>query len=150
MLKERAFAEYERRGLRAEAADLARSLAFLHVSVHGNMAAANGWMARAESVLEGVEESAARGSLMLDRAPWTSDGSEREQLATAAIAIARRYGDRDLEFDAMALLGEAYVAAGRVTEGIRLLDQAMAAVASGEIVGIGPAGEIYLPDVERV
>ncbi len=142
-VKERAFAEYERQGLRAEAAELARWLAFLHVSVHGNVPAANGWMARAESVLEGVEESAAHGWLMLDRAPWTSDTSEREKSATAAIAIARRYGDRDLEFDAMALLGEAYVAAGRVTEGMVLLDQAMAAVASREVVGVGPAGEIY-------
>jgi DNA-binding CsgD family transcriptional regulator len=142
-VKERAFAEYERRGLRAEAAELARWLAFLHVSVHGTVAAANGWIARAETMLEGVEESAAHGWLMLDRAPWTSDASEREQFATAAIAIARRYGDRDLEFDAIALLGEAYVAAGRVTEGMTLLDQAMVAVASGEVVGVGPAGEIY-------
>ncbi len=142
-VKERAFAEYERRGLRAEAAELARWLAFLHVSVHGNVAAANGWMARAESALEGVEESAAHGWLILDRAPWSADASEREQFATAAIAIARRYGDKDLEFDAMALLGEAYVAAGRVTEGMTLLDQAMGAVASGEVIGVGPAGEIY-------
>jgi DNA-binding CsgD family transcriptional regulator len=142
-LKERAFAEYERRGLRAEAAELARWLAFLHVSVNGNVAAANGWMARAESLLEGVEECAAHGWLMLDRAPWTSDAAERERLASAAIAIARQYGDRDLEFDAMALLGEACVAAGRVSEGMTLLDQAMAAVASGEVVAVGPAGEIY-------
>ena len=142
-LKERAFAEYEQRGLRAEAAELARWLAFLYVSVHGNVAAANGWTARAESVLEGVEECAAHGWLTLDRAPWTSDASEREELATAAIAIARRHGDRDLEFDAIALLGEAYVASGRVTEGMALLDQAMVAVASGEVVGVGPAGEIY-------
>ena len=34
--KERAFAGYERRGLRAEASGLARWLAFLYVSVHGN------------------------------------------------------------------------------------------------------------------
>ncbi len=142
-LKERAFAEYERRGLWAEAAELARWLAFLHVSVHGNVAAANGWMARAEGVLDGVEECAAHGWLVLDRAPWTSDAAEREQFATTAIAIARRHGDRDLEFDAMALLGEAYVAAGRVREGMTLLDQAMAAVGSGEVVGVGAAGEIY-------
>jgi DNA-binding CsgD family transcriptional regulator len=142
-LKERAFAEYERGGLRAEAAELARWLAFLHVSVHGNPAAANGWMARAEGLLEGVPECAAHGWLVLDRAPWTSDASEREQLAAAAIEIARRYGDRDLEFDAMALLGEAYVASGRVAEGMTLLDQAMASVAAGEVVGVGPAGEIY-------
>ena len=100
-------------------------------------------MARAEGLLEGVPECAAHGWLVLDRAPWTSDASEREQLAVAAIEIARRYGDRDLEFDAIALLGDAYVARGRVTEGMTLLDQVMAAVAAGEVVGVGPAGEIY-------
>jgi tetratricopeptide (TPR) repeat protein len=142
-LKERAFAEYERRGLQAEAAELARWLAFLYASVHGNVAAANGWMARAESVLEGVEECAAHGWLVLDRAPFTSDVAEREQRAAAAIEIARRYGDRDLEFDAMALLGETYVASGRVAEGMTLLDQVMAAVAAGEIAGVGAVGEIY-------
>ena len=142
-VKERAFVEYERRGLPAAAAELARWLAFLHVSVHGNVAAANGWMARAETVLDGVEESAAHGWLMLDRAPWTSDASEREELATGAIAIARRHGDKDLEFDAMALLGDAHVARGRIAEGMTLLDQAMVAVASGEVVGVGAAGEIY-------
>jgi DNA-binding CsgD family transcriptional regulator len=141
--KERAFAEYERRGLRAEAAELARWLAFLYASVHGNVAAANGWMARAESALEGVEECAAHGWLTLDRAPWISDASERARLANAAIEIARRYGDKDLEFDAMSLLGDAYVASGRVAEGMTLLDQTMAAVAAGEVVGVGPTGEIY-------
>jgi DNA-binding CsgD family transcriptional regulator len=43
----------------------------------------------------------------------------------------------------MALLGEAYVASGRVAEGMTLLDQAMVSVAAGEVVGVGPAGEIY-------
>jgi DNA-binding CsgD family transcriptional regulator len=142
-VKERAFAEYERRGSPAEAAELARWLAFLHASINGNMAAANGWMARAESVLEGVEECAAHGWLILDRAPWTSDAAEREQLAARAIEIARRFGDRDLELDAMALLGEAYVASGRIGEGMTLLDQAMTAVAAGEVRGVGAAGEIY-------
>ncbi len=40
--KERALAGYRRRGKRVEAAELARWLAFLHVSVRGNTAAANG------------------------------------------------------------------------------------------------------------
>ena len=116
-LKERAFAAYRRRGKRVEAAGLARWLAFLQVSVHGNLAAANGWMARAESLLDGVQESAAHGWLTLDRAPWSRDPSERERLAASAPAIAKRFGDADLEFDALALLGEAYVASGRVVEG---------------------------------
>ena len=80
-LKERAFAAYRRRGKRVEAAELARWLAFLHVSVDGNVAAANGWMARAESLLEGVQECVAHGWLTLDRAPWSRDAAERERLA---------------------------------------------------------------------
>jgi tetratricopeptide (TPR) repeat protein len=142
-LKERAFAAYRRRGQRVEAAELARWLAFLHGSVYGNLAAANGWIARAESLLEGLEQSAAHGWLTLDRAPFTDDCSERERLAMAALAIARRFGDLDLEFSATALLGEAYVASGRVAEGMLLLDETMAAVAGGEVVGVASIGEIY-------
>ena len=68
------------------------------------MAAAGGWMARAESLLEDAEECAGHGWLALDRAPFTDIAAERQQLAAAALAIARRYGDADLEYDAMALL----------------------------------------------
>ena len=63
-------------------------------------------MARAERLLEGVDECAAHGWLTLDHAPFTCDPRERERLAQAALAIARRYGDADLEFDALALLGQ--------------------------------------------
>ena len=71
------------------------------------------------------------GWLTLDRAPFVDDPSERERLATAALSIARRFGDRDLEFSAMALLGDAYVGTGRVAEGMTLLDETMAAVSGG-------------------
>jgi DNA-binding CsgD family transcriptional regulator len=142
-LKERAFAAYRRRGMPVEAAELARWLAFLHGAVHGNMAAANGWMARAEGLLEKVKECAAHGWLTLDRAPWSRDSSERERLASEALAIARRFGDADLEFGSLALLGHAYVDSGRVAEGMTLLDEAMAAVTAGEVLGISTAGEIY-------
>jgi DNA-binding NarL/FixJ family response regulator len=142
-LKRRAFAAYRRRDMRAEAAELARWLAFLHGTVHGNMAAASGWMARAERLLEGVEECAAHGWLTLDHAPFTRDVSERERLATAALAIGRRFGDADLEFDALALLGQVYVVTGRLAEGMRLLDEAMAAISGGEVVGVGTIGDIY-------
>ena len=142
-LKERAFAAYRQRDMRAEAAELARWLAFLHGSVHGNWAAANGWMARAESLLEELDECAAHGWLALDRAPFSDDPAERERCALAAQEIARRFGDRDLEFSALALLGDAYVASGRVDEGMTLLDETMAAVSGGEVAAIGAVGEIY-------
>ena len=125
-----------------EAADRARWLAFLHGSINGNMAVASGWMARAETLLGGTDECAGHGWLTLDRAPFTDDAAERQRLAAAALAIARRFGDVDLEYDALALLGESYVAAGRVTEGMQLIDEAMAAVSAGEVVGIVPVGDI--------
>ena len=142
-LKERAYAAYQRRGMRVEAAELARWLAFLHGAVHGNPAAANGWMARAESLLEDVEPCAAHGWLILDRAPFTDDAHERERLALAALEIARQFEDRDLEFSAKALLGESLVASGCVAEGMTLLDETMAAVSGGEVAGVGTIGEIY-------
>ena len=141
-LKERAFAQYQREGRRAQAADVARWLAFLHACVHGNYAVASGWMGRAASLLDGQQECAAHGWLTLDRAPFSRSAEEREQLATAAIAIARRFGDADLEFNALALLGESRVAAGRVAEGMRLLDEAMTAVCGGEVARHGCVGMI--------
>jgi DNA-binding NarL/FixJ family response regulator len=141
-VKERAFAAYRREGRPAEAADTARWLAFLHGTYHGSYAVASGWMARAQSLLEDVEECAAHGWLILDGAVFSRDSKERAQCAASALAIARRFGDADLEFDAIALLGETHVAAGRVAEGMKLLDGAMAAVASGEVAAHGVVGEI--------
>jgi DNA-binding CsgD family transcriptional regulator/tetratricopeptide (TPR) repeat protein len=140
---ERAFAAYRKQGKPVDAADRARWLAFLHGAINSNMAVAGGWMERAASLLEGAEECAGHGWLVLDRAPFTDDAEERRQLATAALAIARRFGDVDLEYDALSLLGESCVAAGRVGEGMKLLDQAMTAVSAGEVVGVVPVGDIY-------
>jgi hypothetical protein len=100
-------------------------------------------MTRAERLLEDVEESVEHGRLALDRAPWTDDPAERERHATAALAIARRFGDRDLEFSAQALLGHAYVTSGRIEEGMSLIDEAMAAVSAGEVARVDSIGEIY-------
>jgi tetratricopeptide (TPR) repeat protein len=142
-LTERAFAAYRQEGRAIDAADRARWLAFLHGAINGNMAVANGWMERAASLLEGTEECASHGWLALDRAPFTNHAEERLRLATAALAIARRFGDVDLEYDALALLGESHVAAGRVGEGMKLLDRAMTAVSAGEVVGVVPVSDIY-------
>jgi DNA-binding CsgD family transcriptional regulator len=141
-LTERAFAAYRQSDRLVEAADRARWLAFLHGAINSNMAAASGWMGRAETLLADLDECAGHGWLALDRAPFTDDTADRERLAAAALAIARRFGDADLEYDALALLGESHVAAGRVAEGMRLIDEAMTAVSSGEVAGIVAVGDI--------
>jgi DNA-binding NarL/FixJ family response regulator/tetratricopeptide (TPR) repeat protein len=141
-LKERAFAAYREAGDAVKAADTARWLAFLHGTYHGNYAVASGWMERAGSLLQGVDECAAHGWLVLDRAVFAGSAGDREKCAVSALAIARRFGDTDLEFDALALLGECYVATGRVADGMRLLDEVMAAATGGEVTSHGAIGEI--------
>ena len=142
-LTERAFAAYREEGRPVDAADRARWLAFLHGAINGNMSVASGWMERAASLLQDAEECAGHGWLVLDRAPFTDNAEERRELASAALVIARRFGDVDLEYDALSLLGECHVAVGRVGEGMKLLDAAMAAVSAGEVVGIVPISDIY-------
>jgi DNA-binding CsgD family transcriptional regulator len=141
-LKERAFAAYREEGNAVKAADTARWLAFLHGTYDGNYAVASGWMGRAKTMLEGVPECAGHGWLVLDTAVFSDTAADREKCALSALAIARRFGDTDLEFDAISLLGECRVASGRVAEGMKLLDEAMAAVTGGEVASHGAVGEI--------
>ena len=142
-LKERAFAEFNARGQPVEAANVARWLAFMHATYHGTLLVAGGWIGRAQQLLDGVEECATHGWLILDTAPFSDNPVDRANAATTALAIARRHGDRDLELEAVALLGESEVARGRIEEGMRLLDQAMAALAAGEVADHKAVGEIY-------
>ena len=141
-LKERAFAAYRQAADPVKAADTARWLAFLHGTYTGTTRSpADGWSAPA-ACSEGVDECAAHGWLVLDRAVFAASAADREKCAVSALAIARRFGDTDLEFDALALLGECYVATGRVAEGMRLLDEVMAAATGGEVTSHGAIGEI--------
>lgn len=141
-LTERAFAGYRELGRAVDAADCARWLAFLHGTINGNMSVASGWMGRAETLLAAEDECPGHGWLILDHAPFTSDALERERLAASALAIARRFGDTALEYDALALLGEARVASGRVVDGMKLLDQAMTAVVAREVTEVVAVSDI--------
>ena len=132
-LKERAFELQKSAGKMEEASLNATWLTFMYVTYHGNFSVGLGWKERASSVLNGVEECAAHGWVTLLEAPFSRDPVEREQLAVSALSIARRFGDADLEIEALTLRGEALVVAGRVSEGMRMLDEAMAAVTAGGV-----------------
>jgi DNA-binding CsgD family transcriptional regulator len=142
-LRERAFDLYKAAGQLERASEDAIWLTFMYATYHGNFSAALGWKERAEGVLGGSEETAAHGWLVLLQAPFSRDPVEREKLALSALAIARRFGDGDLEIEALALLGEAQVVVGRVVEGMRLLDEAMAAVTAGRVRDHFALGEVY-------
>jgi DNA-binding CsgD family transcriptional regulator/predicted negative regulator of RcsB-dependent stress response len=141
--RERAFSAYRDAGLPLDACRQARLLAFLYAAVTSNEAAAMGWFGRAEAALEDQPESIEHAWLAFDRTPLIAEREERERVAAYAHRAARAFGDHDLEFGALALLGECRVYGGRIADGMYLIDQAMAAVTSGEVAGVVVAGDIY-------
>ena len=88
-------------------------------------------------------ECAEAGWVALSRALYTADPAVRAELVAEATRLARRFGDTDLEFDALAYTGLALVEEGRVTEGMRRLDEAAAAARGGEVASPVVTGEIY-------
>ncbi len=105
-------------------------LAREHLSINGNEAVANGWLARAERLLDGAGPE--RGYLEVARASRSEDPHDRERRALAALDLSRDAEDADLEVAALAELGLAEIQLGRVGEGLDHLDEAMAAATGGE------------------
>ena len=131
---ERAFTAYRQEGNALGAARCARMLYWLHSNMYGNAAVANGWAARACSVLtESGQAGSIPGWTMLLRALLDPDLSHRPHHCREALAIARESGDRDLEFEALGWLGLAQVLLGQTDAGMPLLDEALAAVCAGEV-----------------
>jgi DNA-binding NarL/FixJ family response regulator len=131
---ERAFAAYRREGDDLAAARAARMLAWIRSSLYGDWAVANGWLARAEKLLDDAGgDSAEHGWAEVIRAMGEADPVRREAQSRRALAIGRRVGDADLEFEALGWLGLNMVLGDRVEEGMLLLDEALAAVCADEV-----------------
>ena len=129
--RRRAYAAFRRRGDRRRAAGIAVSIAS-DSRIEGNEAAANGWLARAERLLAGVAECSEHGWLEVERAKRAVSPEEQEQHARAALEIAERLDDSDLEVSALGQLGLARTLAGEIDDGMTILDEAMAAATGGE------------------
>lgn len=72
------------------------------------------------------------GNLLLLRAYETDDPAAGETWAAEALLIARQSKDPDLELMALSQVGAALVEQGRVTDGMTLLDEAMAGALGGQ------------------
>jgi len=114
--------------------------------LQGDMAQAGGWLGRASRLLEQAPtESSEHGLLLLPesvRAAAVGDYAASERAAARAAEIGARVGDADLLTLALHFQGRARVKAGRVREGVALLDEAMVAVVAGE-VWPPVAGNVY-------
>ncbi len=143
-LRERAFAGWRARGeLRRSAYLAAYLIAFDHYALFGNGSVAQGWLERGRHLAAQAGDCAEAGWVALSRALFTAEPSARARLVDEATRLARRFGDTDLEFDTLAYSGLALVEGGAVTEGMRRLDEAAAAVRGGEVSRAAVAGEIY-------
>lgn len=129
---ERAYVEFRRAGDVIRASTTAMSLCVAYVGNFGNHAAARGWIARAERVLQGTDPGPLQGWLWSTRGYVTAELDASLNLLERALRFARETGDVDLELCTLADIGERFVMAGKVQEGLELIDEAMAGTLAGE------------------
>lgn len=130
---ETAYRLFREQGNPAQA--VAAAITLVHISEWlGNEAAVNGWIARAQRLLDEVGECVERGHLAIARIGCeVHDAGALQASATIALETARRFGDTDLEVRALADRGLALVSQGHIEQGLVQLDEAMAAVVAGEV-----------------
>jgi DNA-binding CsgD family transcriptional regulator len=135
-LLERAHHAYLARGESARAAYCAGWIG-MSLSYHGAVGPAGGWFARAQRLLDDVpEETAVHGYALLPTTFRQEAAGDLEAAAAAAAEaaeIGRRHGDAELMALALHVQGHMLVRAGRVPEGLTLLDEAMVAVTTAEL-----------------
>jgi DNA-binding NarL/FixJ family response regulator len=130
--RERAYVGFRRAGDEPAAAMTAIAVCISYAVEFGNGAAASGWLARAESVVDVDDPGPVRGWLWL-MAGFFADGCDAAcALFERARQRARATGDVDLELTALSDRGGRLVAAGRVAEGLAALDEALAGALGGE------------------
>lgn len=129
-----AYAAFLRSGERMAAAAVAVWLSIAYDAGYGNRAAAAGWVARAGRLSRGPEVGGLAGWVQLARATHDLDPVRSERLANEAFGIARAHGDHDLELCALSEVGRAQITLGKVTEGMKRIDEAIAGSLGGEWV----------------
>ena len=134
---ERAYGKFrEQEGGERAAALMAITLADEYYQ-RGELAVATGWQSSAERLLEGQPESRAHGLLAWTRSQiallFAKDLDAGLEHARETSAIGRRLADADLEMLGLVTEGRALVRQGGVADGMRLIDEAMAAAVSGRV-----------------
>jgi DNA-binding NarL/FixJ family response regulator len=114
---------------------MASWLAADELDFHGAAAVANGWLARAHRLVDGLEPQAAHGWLAFFEGYVATMRGEAElagELGARAAELGRQLEVPDLEMLGLALEGSTLVTRGRTDEGMRCLDEATAAAVAGD------------------
>jgi DNA-binding CsgD family transcriptional regulator/thioredoxin-like negative regulator of GroEL len=138
-----AYAAHRAAGNQVGAIRAARTLGYMHGAVMGDGAVMSGWIARAQTLLADAADSAEAGWVSLNLGMFETDRVRKEAYFSKALDVARRVGDEDLEFVTLAYLGASLVHADRTEEGMVLLDEALAAVAGGDVDDFFVLEEIF-------
>jgi len=142
---ERAYAAYMDEGNPRRAATVAVRLAEDFFNRQAK-SIGNGWLKRAERLLQDVRECLEHAVLLRLHAVLAleSEGNVDQALGLArqACDLATRFHDRDLQALAMHDIGRMLVSKGELVQGMALIDEAMAAAVSGEL-GPRVTGRIY-------
>ena len=107
-----------------------------NLSFRGEVPAARGWVARGGRVLEGRPDAAEHGwelTLGALERMFSGDPQGAEASFTASISIAHAHGDTDLLAMAQLGGGTCRLLLGDLDAGVRLLDECMVPVVSGEV-----------------
>ena len=135
-LRERAYASYTAQGDTLGAARMALTLAWDYEG-RGSFAVANGWLANAERLLDGLPEAPEHGRLLLMHAIGVlfaeGDLPRADALLDQAYELAGRTGDRDVQMLALSGKGRVAIKAGETERGLALLDEASASAMCGDL-----------------
>ena len=121
------------------------------LSLAGEMSVGRGWAARAERLLDSEPtEIVERGYVlvyeMFSRI-YSGDFPGAQEIAVRFTEIGHHFGDADLIAKGLESQGRLLMYAGRVREGLALLDEAMVGIAAGEVSPI-IAGLTYCSMIE--
>ena len=109
----------------------------MNLAYRGLIGPATGWLGRAQRLLDAWPEQTAEHGLLLIPLVFqheaAGDFAAAAAVAREAAAIGERFGDRDLFAMALHAEGHMLVKAGRVREGLALLDESMVAVTTQEL-----------------
>ena len=130
--RERAYVGFRRAGDRSRAAMTAMAVCVAYGVNFGNGAAASGWLARAESLIDVDDPGQLPGWLWVMQGFFAAEHDAACALLDRASERARATGDIDLELTALSDRGGRLVAAGPVAEGLAAIDQALAAALVGD------------------
>jgi DNA-binding CsgD family transcriptional regulator len=109
----------------------------MNLALRGAVGPASGWLARAQRLLDQEPDETAEHGYLLIPVVFRHEAAEEFEQAAAvagrAAAIAERFGDRELFAMSVHAQGYMLVRAGRVGDGLALLDEAMLTVTTGEL-----------------